>query len=111
MYAYVSRGRIHAESDPRNPRASRYLAIDVERLRDQKEARRHPDVAARKTLAWGIPVLGSSLTLIDGGRLYYRGHDVLTLARHAQFEDVVRLLWSSDGTLDLAAAPIPVSMP
>jgi len=69
LYAYVSRGRIHAESDPRNARASRYLASDVERHRDQKEARRHPDVAARKTLAWGIPVLGSSLTLIDAGRL------------------------------------------
>ena len=32
----------------------------------------------------------------------------VALARHAQFEDVVRLLWSPDGTLDLAAAPIPV---
>jgi citrate synthase len=105
LYAYVSRGRIHAEPDPRNARASRYLAVDVERLRDQKEARRHPDVAARKTLAWGIPVLESSLTLIDGGRLYYRGRDVLALARHSQFEDVVRLLWR-DGTLDLPALPI-----
>jgi citrate synthase len=63
-------------------------------------------VAARKTLTWGIPVLESSLTLIDGGRLYYRGHDARALARHAQFEDVVRLLWSEDGTLDLPAAPI-----
>jgi citrate synthase len=63
-------------------------------------------VAARKTLTWGIPVLESSLTLIDGGRLYYRGHDAGALARHAQFEDVVRLLWSGDGTLDLPAAPI-----
>ena len=108
MYTYASRGRIHAESDPRNPRASRYLAIDVERLLNQKEARRHPDVAARKTLAWGIPVLGSGLTLIDGGRLYYRGRDALALARHAGFEDVVRLLWNADGALDLAAAPIPV---
>ena len=106
LYAYVSRGRIHAESDPRNPRVSRYLAVDVERLRDRKEARLHPDVAARKTLAWGIPVLESSLTLIDGGRLFYRGHDVRSLARHAQFEDVVRLLWSADGTLELPAAPI-----
>ena len=28
LYAYVSRGRIHAESDPRNPRVSRYLTGD-----------------------------------------------------------------------------------
>jgi citrate synthase len=106
LYAYVSRGRLHAEADPRNPRASRYLAVDVERLRDQKEARLHPDVAARKTLAWGIPILGSSLTLIDDGRFYYRGHDAVALAQHAQFEDVVRLLWSADGTLDLPDASI-----
>src|SRR5947207_9661923 len=67
LYAYASRGRIHAETDPRNPRVSRYLASDVERLRTQKEARLHPDLAARKTLAWGAPILESSLTLIDRG--------------------------------------------
>jgi citrate synthase len=106
LYAYVSRGRIHAESDPGDPRASRYLAVDVERLRDRKEARLRPDLAARKTLAWGIPVLESSLTLIDHGTLYYRGHDAVALARRAQFEDVVRLLWSPDGTLDLPSATI-----
>jgi citrate synthase len=73
---------------------SRYLAADVLRLRDGKEARLHPDIAARKTLRWGIPVLESSLTLIDEGRFYYRGQDALTLARRASFEDVVRLLWN-----------------
>jgi citrate synthase len=107
LYAYVSRGRLHAESDPRNPRASRYLTADVERLRDQSQARLHPEVVARNTLNWGIPVLESSLTLIDGGRFYYRGRDAIALAEHQQFEDVVRLLWSPDGELELPAAPIP----
>jgi citrate synthase len=93
LYAYVSRGRIHAEADPDDPRSSRYLAADVERLRDQKQARLHPEIAARKSLNWGIPILESSLSLIDAGRLYYRGHDALTLARNARFEDVIRLLW------------------
>ena len=68
LYAYASRGRIRAEFDPRNPRVSRYLASDVERLRNQKEARIDPAVAARKTLAWGTPILESGLTLIDRGR-------------------------------------------
>ena len=94
LYSYVSRGRIRGEPDPRNPRVSRYLAADVLRLRDGKEARLHPDIAARKTLRWGIPVLESSLTLIDNGRFYYRGQDALTLARRTSFEDVVRLLWN-----------------
>jgi citrate synthase len=95
LYSYVSRGRIRAEADPRNPRVSRYLAGDVLGLRDGKEARLHPDIAARKTLRWGIPVLESSLTLINEGRLYYRGQDVSRLARRASFEDVVRLLWNT----------------
>jgi citrate synthase len=99
LYAYVSRGRIHAESDPQNPRVSRYLSADVQRLRDKKQARLQPDVAARKTLDWGMPVLESRLTLIDGRRFYYRGHDALALAEHATFEDVVRLLWTPDREL------------
>lgn len=95
LYSYVSRGRIRAEADPRDRRVSRYLAADVLGLRDGKEARLHPEIAARKTLRWGIPVLESSLTLIDNGRFYYRGRDALTLAREAAFEDVVRLLWDA----------------
>jgi citrate synthase len=107
LYAYVSRGRLHAESDPRHPRASRYLTAEVERLRDQNQARLHPEVVARNTLNWGIPVLESSLTLIDRGRFYYRGRDAIALAEHRQFEDVVRLLWSPNGELELPDAPIP----
>ncbi len=106
LYAYVSRGRLHAEPDPRNPRASRYLTAEVERLRDQNQARLHPEVVARNTLNWGIPVLESSLTLIDGGRFYYRGRDAIALAEHGQFEDVVRLLWSPNGKLELPDTPI-----
>jgi citrate synthase len=96
LYSYVSRGRIRAERDTREPRTSRYLAADVERLRSMKEARRHPDVAARQALSLGLPVLESSITLIENGRLYYRGRDAIALARRATFEDAVRLLWNVD---------------
>ncbi len=99
LYSYVSRGRIHAEADPHDPRVSRYLAADVVRLRDRKEARLHPEAAAQKTLQWGIPVLESSVTLIESGRFYYRGVDALALARHAPFEDAVRLLWNTPDAL------------
>lgn len=102
LYSYVSRGRIRAEADPRDPRVSRYLADDIVHLREAKEARLHPEIAARKTLRWGIPILESSLTLIDDGRFYYRGRDVVSLARQASFEDVVRLLWN---TTDGAQSP------
>ena len=96
LYAYVSRGRIRSEPDPHNPRASRYLASDVERLLDRKGARSRPELAALKALDWGSPVLESKLTLIDSGRFYYRGLDALALAREVGFEDVVRLLWEWD---------------
>src|SRR5262245_32019165 len=109
LYAYVSRGRIHAETVPRNPRKSRYLAADVERLRDQKQARLHPDIAARKSLSWGIPILESSLTLIDEGRFYYRGRDVVQLARSRRFEDVVRLLWNQDAGREIPKTPTPAA--
>ena len=105
LYAYVSRGRLHAQPDPRDPRRSRYLAADVERLRDRKQARLHPDAAARKSLHWGIPILESSLTLIDDGRVFYRGHDAMALARNGQFEDVVRLLWECDAAPHAARPP------
>jgi citrate synthase len=93
LYAYVSRGHLRSEPDPKSPRASRYLASEVERLVQRKRARARPELAALEALDWGSPVLESRLTLIDGGRFYYRGVDALALAREARFEDVVRLLW------------------
>ena len=108
LYAYASRGRIHVESDPHDHRASRYLTADVERLRDRKQARLHPEVAARKALDWGTPVLESHLTLIQDGRFYYRGRDALALAEQAQFEDVVRLLWNTTVTCESPDASMSV---
>ena len=71
VYAYVSRGRVRAYPHPSDYRASVYSAADVETLRKRKEARRNPEIAAKQNLAWGMPVLESSITLIRDGRLYY----------------------------------------
>jgi citrate synthase len=43
-------------------------------------------------------VLESAIALIDGQRLYYRGHDAVALARERTFEEVVSLIWT--GRLD-----------
>src|SRR5215470_10166188 len=72
LYAYVSRGLLRSERDPRQ-RASRYPAEDVEALAQRAAARRDPPRVARAALDWGMPVLDSRLTLIAGGRVYYRG--------------------------------------
>ena len=39
-------------------------------------------------------MLESGITLIDDGRLYYRGQDALKLADNASLEHVAELLWA-----------------
>jgi citrate synthase len=96
LYAYASRGMLRSEAVPGDPRARRYPAGDVQRLKDKKELRKDPEKAAPKALSWGAPVLESALTLVQDGRLYYRGRDVVELARSASVEEVAALLWTGD---------------
>jgi citrate synthase len=96
LYAYTSRGQLRSEPAPGQPRERRYFREDVDRLRERKEARRDPAKAAARGLHWGSPVLESGITLIQDGKLYYRGRDVLNLARHRTLEEVAELLWNSD---------------
>ena len=57
--------------------------------RGRRAARRQPSARAKagrnrqSALDWGLPVLESRLTLIEGGRLYYRGEDAVTLSASA----------------------------
>src|SRR6478735_7299340 len=81
LYAYVSRGFVRSQTSPRSPRERAYARDDVERLQRRTEERRAPDKAAARALQWGLPILESSITLIDGQRLYYRGLDATMLAR------------------------------
>jgi citrate synthase len=104
LYAYVSRGLVRSEPDATRRRTRRYHAEDVERLKRRQRQRQQPERAVREALSWeGLPVLDSALTLIDGGRCFYRGHDACTLARRQPFEAVAALLWL--GTLDADALP------
>src|SRR6185312_8999139 len=110
LYAYVSRGMIATEADPTDPRRRLYRAADVERLCKTKERGRKPKAIAAGTLDWGVGALASRITLVEGGRLFYRGRDATVLARHASLEDVARLLWDCrdhDPFGDLAASEIP----
>jgi citrate synthase len=97
LYAYTSRGQLRSEPVPGQPRERRYYREDVERLRERKDTRRDPAKAAARGLHWGSPVLESGITLIQKGRLYYRGQDAVTLAETASLEQVTELLWESEG--------------
>src|SRR5918998_505704 len=94
LYAYVSRGMIRSEGT--GGRERRYRAEDVLRLKERKERRRDPDRAAEGALHWGTPVLESAITLIEDGRLYYRGRDAVALAAGSAIEDVAALIWTGD---------------
>jgi len=95
LYAYVSRGLLRAEPGG-NQRESRYFAADVDRLAGQQSRGRKPKEVAKAALNWGSPVLESSITLISGSRLFYRGLDALELASRASLEEVAALLWQCD---------------
>lgn len=109
LYAYVSRGLIRSEPGPGHARARRYPREDVERLRLRAEERRDPDKVAAHALQWGVPVLESSITLITGNAVYYRGRNVVALAREASVEDVASLIWT--GRLDGARPPSTARSP
>jgi citrate synthase len=94
VYAYVSRGFVRSWQKKSPSRERWYSLEDVQRLRRRTEERRDPDKATARALQWGMPILESSITLIDAGRLYYRGHDAVTLSRTRSIADVASLIWS-----------------
>ncbi len=96
LYAYVSRGLVRSEAAGGKRRSRRYRAEDVWRLKERKEMRRDPSRASAGALSWGMPVMESSITLISGGRLYYRGWDAVELARTRSVEEVAALIWTGD---------------
>jgi len=105
LYAYVSRGFVRSEPTAGKSRARRYARDDVERLRRRAEERRDPHKVAEHAMQFGVPVLESSITLIDRGRLYYRGHDAVELSRTRPVEEVASLIWTGRFDTKLAAMP------
>ena len=103
LYANVSRGRVLAKPDPKDPRRSLYSKGDIERLAERRAGRPSAGVVAVETIRWGEPVLESGVSTVIEGRLYFRGQDAAALANSATFEDVTRLLWAADRPLNLGS--------
>lgn len=108
LYAYVSRGLLQAHPGGQ-ARDRRYLAAEVERLAASRSRGRKPREVVRAALDWGLPVLESALTLIEEGRLYYRGRDAVALSASASVEEVAALLW--DCAVEDAFGPVPPAQP
>ncbi|HEY0294546.1 MAG TPA: citrate synthase [Bordetella sp.] len=97
LYANVSRGRIRAKPDPRDPRRSLYHRSDVERLAGRRSGRRSAASVAQQAMEWGDPVLASGISTVEHGRLWYRGRDAVELADTQTLEHVAGLLWNAEG--------------
>ncbi|WP_436971983.1 citrate/2-methylcitrate synthase [Paraburkholderia fungorum] len=107
LYAYVSRGMLSSSADSQGKHRL-YDAAEVRRLARRKQDGKRAGKVAQKVLDWGVPVLESSITLVAKGRLLYRGHDAMTLARTASLEEIAALLWdcSARRIADAPAAPL-----
>ena len=95
LYAYVSRGLIRSEAGG-GSRNRRYHAEDVANLQARRRHSRDGASAAGEALDFGTPVLESTITLIERGRLYYRGRDATGLAERMTLESVAALLWQAE---------------
>jgi citrate synthase len=94
LYAYVSRGLLRSKRNA-NGRGSLFDRAEVEAL---------AAAGRRATQAAPTVAIHTGITLIDGERVYYRGHDVSDLAARP-YESVANLLWT--GRLD----PIDLTSP
>src|ERR1700720_137993 len=92
LYAYVSRRRLQSVSLP-GSRERRYRAEDVEALLATRGGERPPRSTESEAL---MPMIGSSICLIENGRLFYRGKDAIRLSDEATLEDVATLLWRAE---------------
>ena len=103
LYAYVSRGRLRSVMVP-GTRERRYRSEDVEALLDARSGVRLPHSSDPEAL---MPVIGSSICLIENGRFYYRGQDAVRLAESATLEEIARLLWLEEAGPELSDASAP----
>ena len=113
LYSYVSRGLLRAYAAD-NPHQRRYSAEAVEQLATGRRRGRRPKEVAKAALDWGMPVLESAITAIEGGRLFYRGRDAIQLARTATLEETAALLWEMpveaafpNNVVCLPSSPVP----
>jgi citrate synthase len=107
LYAYVSRGLIRSAPRQGRTRERLYAREDIERARRRAEDHRDATASAAHALDLGSPVLESAITLIAGGRLFYRGFDAVMLSRARSVGEVASLIWS--GRFDDASNALPAS--
>lgn len=93
LYAYVSRGRIDSRPGA-DGRSREYSASDIQRLIEHRQTGRSAAQGAAHSLAWGLPVMETRISLIRPHGHYYRGESAIALAQAGiTLEETARLLW------------------
>lgn len=95
LYAYVSRGLIRSARAA--GRAHRYSAADI--------------AALRRGGSPPGPVVATAITLRQGGRVFFRGHDAVDLARRLSVREAAALIWDCDPASSFAADNVPDAPP
>src|SRR5262245_48405801 len=108
LYAYVSRGLLRSAAG-QDSRARRYYADDIDRLKRSRHAGPRTGKPP-KPFDNLLPVLDTSISLIESGRLYYCGTDALTLADTADLETVACLLWGQADRCRFQMGPMQVHL-
>jgi citrate synthase len=110
LYAYVSRRLIERRTDPDDPRRSHYRGEDILALTSRRARGRRRTTIAASAMAWGEPVIRTSISTVRHGRLIFRGRDAGDLAETATLEEVAALLWQQSDMApfrEAEAAPDP----
>ena len=105
LYAYVSRGRLRSVTVS-GTRERRYRSEDLEALLEGRSNVRPPPSSDPESV---MPVIGSSICLIENGRFYYRGEDAVRLSDAATLEHIARLLWLNEAESEPALHMAPAS--
>jgi citrate synthase len=95
IYAYVSRGKLEAMTDPNDSRKSLYRFEDVNGLVKRKQAGRKHETLATNTLFGSEPSIPTEISTFHRGHLYYRGQQAIELSRASTLEEAAGLLWDA----------------
>ena len=109
LYAYASRGLLTPLADPTHPKRSRYMAEDVDRLKDAARANRHQASESVRTLYEGRPLVDTALTGWVGGQWVIRGEPLVPWSAHATLEQTAALLWQVPEAVAFGGPPPQLS--
>ena len=92
LYAYVSRGLLRSVAVP-GSRERHYRRQDIDAFVAGRGSAR---TMAHLNGEPAMPAIDSAISLIESGRLYYRGQDAVRLSDRATLEEVAALLWGAE---------------